>query len=231
MFEVSTARRDVLRKLAERDWTPTDLAQELGKSRSAVYNHLDELYEQGVLTKRQVPAKTRPATEYSIGDGVVQYLTVMPGQYDERSHDLTPEKRAVLRIWGLPQERYHSVVERYWWRLKTCDAVDVCEDVVAVAVYGSVATGRADDDSDVDVLVVAADAEAEAALTEHFGVRRVEAGEDATLAMTEVFTRASFRQGLAAGSSFLETVRSELHLIYDPEGILQHPERERRNEQ
>jgi len=32
MFEVSGARREILRRLAARDWSPTDLAEELDKS-------------------------------------------------------------------------------------------------------------------------------------------------------------------------------------------------------
>jgi DNA-binding transcriptional ArsR family regulator len=77
-------------------WTPTDLAQELDKSRNTVYNHLESLYDQGVLTKTQVAAKTRPKTEYSIEDGFMQYIAVLPGHYKEKSLELTPEKQTVL---------------------------------------------------------------------------------------------------------------------------------------
>ena len=224
MFEVSTAKKEVLRKLAEQPWTPTDLADELGKSSNTVYNHLDELQDLGVLTKKQVEAKTRPKTEYSIGDGFMQCVAVLPGQFTEKTLPLTPEKQAILRIWDIPQEELHPFVQQYWWTLRNHAALDYPEDVVAVAVYGSVARGDADEDSDVDVLVIASDEEAEESVSTHLGSVRIEDGDDARICLTETYTAESYRNSLAHGSNFLENVQDELQIIYDPGRVLQHPE-------
>lgn len=224
VFEVSTAKKEIIERLAEQAWTPTDLAAELGKSTNTVYNHLDDLYEQGVVTKRTVEAKTRPKTEYSIGDGFVQYLAVLPGQYTEKSLTLTADKQATIRIWSIPQDEFHPYVQDYWWTIKTHIDFDYREDVLAVAVYGSVARGQADENSDIDFLVVTEDERTEQRVSEHLGSLRIEVGTESKIGMTEVYSRREFRNSVAHGSEFLETVREELHIIYDPEAVLHHPE-------
>lgn len=225
VFEVSTAKREILEKLTERDWTPTDLAQELGKSRNTIYNHLDDLHERGILTKQQVPAKTRPKTEYSIGPGFIQYITALPGQYSEDSFTLTPEKQTVLRIWSVPQSGFQPFVESFWWRIKHSPELNYHEDVTGIALYGSVARGEADADSDIDFLILTSDAETEALVAEQFGSLRIKANGAAKIAMAEVFSISEYRDSLARGSSFLQAIQDELHTLYDPEKILQQPER------
>lgn len=224
VFEVSRAKREVVEKLVERDWTPTDLAAELGKSRTTVYNHLDDLHQRGLLSKTTVSAKTRPKTKYSIGDGFVQYVAVLPGSFAEQSFQITPSKAATLRVWDLPQEEFHPFVEEYWWRLRTHDEIDVADDVLAVAVYGSVARGEADDQSDVDVLLIARDEADVRSITEVYGTVRLEVGASSKIAMTEVFTASEYRESVAHGSDFLAEIQDELHVVYDPERVLRRPE-------
>lgn len=206
--------------LVQRDWTPTDLARELGKSTSTIYNHLDDLADRGVLTERRVAAKTRPKTEYSIGDGFVQYVTVLSGGYRERVLRLDVHKEAIVRIWNVPQEEFHPFVERLWWRLRTDPDVDFENDVAAVAVYGSVARGEADSDSDIDLLVVVESEAAETAVDEACGSVRLQIPEGSKIGMAESFTTRDLRNSLAHGSSFLDDIRDELHVLYDPDRLL-----------
>lgn len=229
VFEVSQAKKEVLRKLTEGAWTPTDLAKELDKSRNTVYNHLEDLHERGVLTKRRVAAKTRPKTEYSIGRGFLQYIAVLPGQYSEKSLSLTPERQAVLRIWAIPQEEFQPFVENYWWQLK--EELDSGSDITAVAVYGSVARGEADEDSDVDFLVVTDDEEAEKLVSRRFGSLRIEVNGSGKIGMTETYSVEDYRTSVARGSDFLERIEDELHVVYDPDGILRNPAEMVENEQ
>lgn len=224
VFEVSTAKKKILQKLTERDWTPTDLAQELDKSRNTIYNHLDELYEQGILTKKQVAAKTRPKTEYSIEDGFIQYIAVLPGQYSEKSFPLTPEKQAVLRIWDIPQDEFQPFIEDYWWSIKQSADVSYQEDIKAIAIYGSVARGEADEESDIDFLIVTKDKETEEIVSEQYGSIRITAGNSTKIGMAEVFSMKDYRNSLAHGSSFLEKIQGEVHVLYDPDKVLQNPE-------
>jgi len=223
MFDVSTAKKEILRKLSEQDWTPTDLAEELGRSRNTIYNHLTDLHEQGVLTKKQVAAKTRPKTEYSIGDGFMQYVAILPGTYTEKTVELTPRKQAVLRIWDIPQEEFQPFVENYWWGLKNNADIDYREDVKAVAVYGSVARGQADEDSDIDFLVITDNEEAEQIVTDSLGSVRLKAEGSSKIGMTETYSAEEYRNSLAHSSDFLEKIQEELHVIYDPDRYLRNP--------
>lgn len=220
MFEVGSAKEEVLRYLVRRDWSPTDLSEELGKSTPTIYNHLDDLADAGVLTETQVPARTRPKTEYSIGDGFVQYLTVLPGQYRERALRLDAHKEAIVRIWNLPQAEFHPFVERFWWLLRTDPGVDFDDDVAAVAVYGSVARGEADADSDVDFLVIVEDDAVESTVDRAYGSVRLQIPEGSKIGMTETYTTREFRDSLAHGSSFLDGIREELHVLYDTDRLL-----------
>lgn len=224
VFAVSAAKQQVLQKLAERDWTPTDLAEELDKTPETIYNHLHDLEEQGVLSTRQVEAKTRPKTEYGIGNGLIQYVAVLPGRFQQGSLRLDAHKEAVFRIWMLPQDAFHPYLERYWWILRSHEDLSFTEDVVAVAVYGSVARGEADRDSDIDLLVIANGDDADAAVTEHFGSTLVKMQDGSKICMTESFTVQDYRDALEQGSDFLDTVRPECHVIYDPDRVLTRPE-------
>lgn len=220
VFEINAAKEEVLRKLTEQNWTSTELAEELGKSRNAVYNHLNTLYDQGVLAKTKVAAKTRPKTEYSIGDGFVQYIAVLPGQFVEKSVELTPEKEAVIRTWSLPQDRFHPFVADYWWNLRNHADIDYPEDIEAVAVYGSVARGDATDESDIDILVITSADDVAEIVTRNFGTNQIRNSDGNKIAMTEVYTKQEYKNSLAQGSQFLENVLTEAHAIYDPQTLL-----------
>ena len=217
VFEVSTAKKQVLQKLVQQDWSPTELAEELGKSPSTVYNHLHELAEQGVLTTQQVAAKTRPKTEYSIGDGFVQYVAVLPGRFAEGTLPLDAHKAALLRIWLIPQPEYHPYLEELWRRLERV------EGLRALAVYGSVARGEAGADSDVDVLLVVDKTDADS-IREEYGSLRLTLDGESKLCMAEVYTVEEYRNSLVHGSEFLAAAREEAHVIHDPERLVDRPE-------
>lgn len=217
LFEVSTAKKQILEYVAEQDWSPTDLAKELGKSPETLYNHLNELAEQGVLTKTSVAAKTRPKTEYSIGDGFVEYIAVLPGQVIQRTLELDATKEALFRIWAVPQHEFHPYLEKLWWQLKEEDGLRVA------AVYGSVARGEAGADSDIDLLLLVEDEAAEHAFTEAYGSLRLTVDDRSKLCMAEVYTVDEYRNSVAHGSEFLASARKELHVIYDPDRLLDRP--------
>lgn len=230
MFEFSAAKREVLERLARQDWSPTDLATVLDKSPETVYNHLNDLWERGALSKQQVPGKTRPKTEYSIGDGFVQYVAALPGQFEERVFELDDRKGPVIRIWNVPQPEFHPYLEDVWWGLRLDDGIDLETDVTAMGVYGSVARGTAEEGSDVDLLVVAEDEGAESILTERLGSRIVETEAGRKLVAAQVYTEQDYRDSSVQGSDFLGSIQNELHAIYDPKRLFTNPEKTQSSE-
>lgn len=230
MFEVSAAKREILQRLAQRDWSPTDLAEELDKSPETIYNHLHDLEEQGILTKTQVPAKTRPKSEYSIGDGLIQYITVLPGQFQEGTLQVTDTKEVMFRIWAVPQEELHPFLEQYWWTLRTHAALDPDAHLTALGVYGSVARGEADEDSDIDLLAVTTDEQAKSSMEEVLGSVVLDGSGRNRMGMTEVYTVAEYRNSVVHESDFLASIRDELHRLYDPARILAEPKKVLQNE-
>lgn len=218
LFEVSTAKKQILDYLAEQDWSPTDLAEDLGKSPETLYNHLNELAEQGVLTKTSVAAKTRPKTEYSIGDGFVEYIAILPGQVIQRTLELDATKEALFRIWAVPQQEFHPYLEKLWWQLNQEDGLR------AAAVYGSVARGEAGADSDIDLLLIVEDEAAEHAFMEAYGSLRLTVDNRSKLCMAQVYTVDEYRNSVAHGSEFLASVQEEVHVIHDPDRLLDQPE-------
>lgn len=224
MFEVSAAKREILRRLAQQDWSPTELAEELGKSPETVYNHLNDLEEQGVLTKKQVPAKTRPRNLYSIGAGLIQYVTVLPGQFREGALPVDQTKEVMFRIWAIPQAEFHPYIERYWWAIRSSAAVDLEQQVTAIGVYGSVARGDASEDSDIDILAITTNEDVKDNVEYSFGTLVLELDEKSKLGMTEVYSEKEYRNSLVHGSDFLDSIRGELHPIYDPDRYLIDPE-------
>jgi predicted nucleotidyltransferase len=148
----------------------------------------------------------------------------MPGRYAESSCRLTATRRVTLNIWAIPQEAFQPAIEAFWSALRFDDDGRYFEDVVAVALYGSVARGHADRDSDIDVLVLTDSESSRAAVSERFGSMRLDVGPRSTIVSAEVFTTNEYRDAIERGSHFLERVRDEQHVIYDPEGVLHHPE-------
>ena len=213
MFEVSRAKKQILEKLVKRPWAPTDLARDLGNSTETVYNHLNDLAQMGVLEKSKEKAKTRPKTVYSIGDGFVQYLAVLPGQFVLRTVETNENKKALLRIWAIPQERFHPYLEEIWRQIKKD------EGIRSAAVYGSVARGTADEDSDIDLLLIVEDKEEER-IRSDYESRVLETDEGSKLAMAKVFSRSDYIKSRDSGSDFLERIQEDLHVLHDPGKIL-----------
>lgn len=220
MFEVSEVKKKILKKLAAKDWTPTDLAEDLNRSTETIYNHLNSLEKMGILEKKKVPAKTRPKTKYSIGKGFAQYLAVIPGSFTSRVLPLDWNKKAILRIWDVEQEEFHPYLENFWWSMKNHGDIDFEEDILAIAVYGSVARGTADKESDIDIIIVVDGGKTAEKVKNLFGTTRVNSDGETKLFMLQVYTRNEYTESKEGGSDFLKEIEEDLHSIYNPEGVL-----------
>lgn len=220
LFEVSRVKREILIKLTEKDWTPTELSKELDKSTEAIYNHLNSLAELGILEKEKVPAKTRPKNKYSIDDGFIQYLAVLPGSFISRTLPLTQNKKTILKIWDIDQEEFHTYLENFWWTIKNNPDFKLGEDILAIAIYGSVARGTADKDSDIDIFLIVNSERTAKSVKDLTGALKINADDESKLFMSQVYTKEEYTESKKKGSDFIGEIGRDLHPIYDPEGIL-----------
>ncbi len=214
MFEVSEAKKRILEKLVERNWTPTELAEELELTTQTTYNHLNQLEQKEILQKKKIKAKTRPKTQYSIGKGFVQYIAATPGNLEIKTMKLNKNKKALFRIWSTPQPEFHPYLEELWHQLKKEN------EIQAIGIYGSVARGEADQDSDIDTIIITKTKQKEKEIKEKYGTKPIKTQKGTKLIMTQVYTIKSYKKSLNHQSDFLTNIKEEIIPIYDPEGIL-----------
>jgi DNA-binding transcriptional ArsR family regulator len=211
--------RVVFERLVERPQSPTEVAEALDVSVQTASRNLRQLVEQGYAEETRDGAgrgyKRFRAREFA------RVFAGFDSDVVDETFDVTPEKRAALSVWKVPQPEFHPVLLSYLLREQFADMEPV--DRMAIVVYGSVARGQAADDSDVDLLVVYPDsAFDDGAPNRTFtegGSGRI--GLDESRVISEAgFTESKFRDSLEAGSQFLCTVLEEGIVLYDPEGAI-----------
>ena len=213
VFELSESKRDVLARMAEGDWSPTELAEELDRTRESVYNHLADLDDAGVVSKRRAPAKTRPRTVYSVEEGFVRSVVVVPGVFDDTFASVDADKAGTLRAWALPDERFHRPVEELWWELRQYEAVE------GVAITGPVAAGEAAPGDGIDLYLLAVNDSAADVLVDDFDGYAVGPDDEPVRA-----TARSLSSYLGDGEDDGLVVDTDtVHPIYDPRGMFASP--------
>ena len=84
-MNISKTRWSILKELSNGDRTPSQLSKKLKITMPSVHSQLRILEkEKMTMRKGKVKGKTRPYTEYSIGDGFICLVKVMPGITEEK---------------------------------------------------------------------------------------------------------------------------------------------------
>lgn len=222
--------REVLELLLERPRSPTEVAEELGVSVQTASRNLKTLVEREFATETR-EGEGRGYKRYQAREFARVFAGYEGGLVD-RTLTLTPEKRAVLSVWDVPQPEFHPTLLSYLFAAVEGYAPPDRYEVVAIVVYGSVARGEAKPDSDVDVLVVYDEVEdIDAALNRPatYGNGWLGFGEERVV-MEEHFSLPEFSGALDAGSQFLRNVLEEGIVLYDPEGVIRGARQERAGE-
>lgn len=235
---LSGTEREVLELLFEHPRSPTEIADELGVSVQTASRNLKKLVD------REFAERTRD----SEGRGYKRYrareftrvLAGFDNELFDRTLELTPEKRAVLSVWQVPQTEFHSVLLSW---LFSPDDDYLSFGFCGAVVYGSVARGTATPNSDLDLFVLySPDEMAErhvqgdthADPNEHmplaFSIRGKLASDERRVVSEEWFSVTEFHNGLDAGSQFLHNVLDEGIVLYDPEGVIRDAKQERTGE-
>jgi len=210
----STTRLRILELLAEKPRTPSELSKLLKKSLPTVTRHLAYL-ENFELVKRvgEEKGKTRPYVKYALKESAI-VIKVMENDVGIFSLTLDEYAKMQLRIWSIPQRRFHYYVERFIWQVQ-----DLMLKIAAIAIYGSVARGDAREDSDIDMIILATD-EVELIKKKCETMVIKKPGEEARMVMAQVFSPSEFRRALRSGSEFANEVIKSMLPIYDPNKIL-----------
>lgn len=208
-------RREVFESLVGADRSATELAEQLDRSVQTVYDHLESLEDAGYVERSgERRGKTRPETLYTT-TAFGHVFAAFDGEVLERNVALTQAQKTMLSVFRVPQPEFHPLLLSYVFT-----APNDWRGVEAIAVYGSVARGDADENSDIDVLhVVEEGADVHPNLEDNvfvetqlpFGSRRI--------LSREWFTRSEIEDGRAAGSQFLRNALGEAIALYDPEGV------------
>jgi len=210
MITLNKTKCRIIEELSKGNKTPTQLAKKLKITLPSIHAQLKAL-EQEKLVKKvgEIKGKTRPYAEYSIENGFIYFMKALPNETEQRFLQIDENLKLHLRIWSLPQKEYHYYIESFWWQIQ-----DYLEDIDAIVIYGSVATGKAREGSDIDVLMlVKKDVKK---YEEKFNAIMVGPKIRGKVIMAQVFKTDDFENSLKKGSKFAEEVIRNHRIIYDP---------------
>lgn len=205
----------IIELLAEGKKTPTELAKLLKISLPSLHKHLTYLEKEKMIVKTEgKKGKTRPYTEYSLGQGFVYFIKALPGEAEQKFLTIDENLKLHLRIWAIPQRKYHYYIESLWWELQ-----DHLENISSVGVYGSVARGDAKEGSDIDVLLLVKKDEKK--YEQLFGTKLIGPKGKGEMIMTQVFEVKDFENSLKKGSKFAQEALKDIKMIYDQENTVE----------
>lgn len=215
MLDINKTKWNIIKELSQGDKTPTELSKRLKLSLPSIHEQLKALEQKNLIEKKgQVKGKTRPYAEYSIGNGFIYFMKVLPKETEQRFLPIDENLKLHLRIWSIPQKRYHYYLENFWWRIQ-----DYLEDIETIVIYGSVAKGEAREDSDIDILIlVKKDVKK---YEEKFNAFAVGPRGKKEIIMTQIFQISDFENSLRRGSKFSNEVMKNHKIIYDPNKIFE----------
>ncbi len=211
-MSLSETQWKIITELSIKDKTPSELATQLNLSLPSIHTQLKQLEQQQFIYKEERRlGKTRPFTVYSLREGFLSITEAIPGEVRKVHLNANEEIKLHLRIWSIPQKKYHHFIESYWWKLEK-----YVENIEAMGIYGSVARGNAKDDSDIDILLLITDKRKVKKYSEEVGVKDVGVAGSSELVVAQLFDTDSFTKSLKNGSKYASEVAKDLIIIYDP---------------
>lgn len=210
MINLNKTKWKIIGELSICNKTPTELAKKLKMTLPSIHVQLNSLKQERLIKKiGEIKGKTRPYTEYSIGDGFIYFVKALPNETEQKFLEIDENLKLHLRIWSIPQKEYHYYIENFWWKIQ-----DYLSDIDAVIIYGSVACGNAKDGSDIDVLLlVKKDINK---YEKMFNAKMIGVRGKRKMVMCQVFRTDDFGNSLKKGSDFAAEVMKNNIAIYDP---------------
>lgn len=147
----SPAPKNILKELAERDKTLSDLAESIKISKQAALKHLENLEDGGLVESRKEKRKTGQVKVFSLSD--YTSLTAINSQgYIISFETGAPLYPSFPLVGQIPQKHIQEEVVSY---LEEIDQLNI--GPISMVLYGSVARGEATGKSDIDAILLSRD--------------------------------------------------------------------------
>lgn len=210
MIRLNKTKWKIIKELSIENKTPTELTKKLKITLPSLHIQLKELEKEDLIKKvDEIKGKTRPFTKYSIDKGFIYLVKALPNETEQKFLECDENITFHLRIWSIPQKKYHYLIEKFWWEIQKH-----IKNIDALILFGSVAIGDAREGSDIDLLILAkTDIEK---YQEMFGAFIIGQKEKEEIIMAKVFTAEDFENSLKRGSKFAEEVIKKHIILYDP---------------
>lgn len=207
---ISETEWKVVRLLAKKASSPTEIARILGTSIQNANAVLRRLEQKGLVVKALKSGKTRPFMLYSLGKGFIYFVQAMPGKAEKKFLEIDSLLKVHLNIWSVPQKEFHYYLEDFYWGIKKYWAKIQC-----LMVFGSVARGEARKNSDIDVLILTRNPEP--AMEKKLGAFLTGTKENNKIVTSQIFTQQEFWAKLQSGDKLVKEIVKEGIVIFDQE--------------
>jgi len=211
MLNLNPTKWKIIEELSKKNLTPTELSKKLGITLPSLHTQLKELEQKELIKKSgEIKGKTRPYAEYSLGEGFLYFIKVLPNEVEKKLIQIDNNVKLHLRIWSIPQKQYHYYIESIWWKLQ-----DYIDEIDSIILYGSVASGQAKEGSDIDILLlVKKNPEKYEKL---FGAKLIGKKEKRKMLMIQAFETKDFSEALKKSSDFAKEIIKNNIILYDKE--------------
>lgn len=209
MVAINKTQWKIVKELSKGNRTQSELAKTFKMSLPSIHMQLKSLEREKLVKKvGEIKGKTRPYAEYSIGNGFIYFMKVLPNEAEQTFLEIDENIKLHLRIWSIPQREYQFYVEKFWWGLQ-----DYLGDIDAVIIYGSVAQGEARQGSDIDILLLVNKGVKK--YEKMFGAKMVGQRGKRKMISCQIFETNDFKNSLEKGSDFAREIINNNLIIYD----------------
>ncbi len=209
----TTARWQILERLAEREKSASEIAEETGASLANISQQLKLLEAHGLVKRvntEHVEGEKRgagkPRQAFALAKEVAFLALVKRGLAAKRTLKLDPHQKVILAIWAL--EKDHAYLERLYWQQEGLVA-----ESVAIAVVDSTP-------EEIHLLVVAPEERLDKLRKAYSKIiiKPADGNEKRVISWTHSFEE--LREGLSRGEEYFKKLLTKPAIIVDREDLL-----------
>ncbi len=201
----------LIKKLSEKEQTPTELAKNLNMSIANVDHYLSILERNKIvkkISKVKTNKKGRPFNLYGLDKGFIYVIEAIPKESKKIFLEATEDIKLQFRIWQLPHKEVYYHITKFWWQIQK-----YIEKIQAIAIFGSVTKESFLKSSDIDVLVIS---------NKEIQLSKVitKPEDKSRMFNVQVFNQEEFKDLLNKKSKFASEIIKTMCILYDPKNLL-----------